>query len=77
MADSPRTKTQELITGGHKLGTFQLDGSVVLSGKIAFKPKKISVSGNARTFQYRVSRNAVNNKVAFMGVQLTYKQKRL
>lgn len=77
MADSPRTKTQELITGGHQLGTFQLDGSVILSGKVTFKPKKVTVSGNARTFQYRVSRNAVNNQVAFMGVQLTYKTKRL
>ena len=77
ISDSPRTKEQELIAGGNTLGTFKLDGSVTLSGKVAFRPKKISVSGNARTFQYRISRNAVNNQVAFMGVQLTYKQKRL
>ena len=75
--DEPRIKEQELVAGGNKLGTFALDGTAVLSGKVAFKPRKVSVSGNARTFQYRVSRNAVNNQVAFMGVQLTYKQKRL
>lgn len=77
MADSPREQLGELKVGGNTLGTFQLDGSVMLSGKIAFQPKKVSVSGNARTFQYRVSRNAVDNQVAFMGVQLTYKTKRL
>lgn len=76
-ADAPRNKEEQLNVGGTQLGNMPLDGSVVLSGKIAYKPRKISVSGNARTFQYRVSRKAVDNQVAFMGVQLTYKEKRL
>lgn len=77
IADAPREKLEMLEDGGYDIGEFSLGTGVTLGGKTRYKPKKISISGYGRLFQYRVSRKGVNNQVAFMGVQLTYKKRRL
>lgn len=75
--DSPREKEQQLNVGGAKIGEFSLDDGTILTGSTAFKPKKTAISGYSHYMQFRVRRRAVNNQVAFMGVQFTYKAKRL
>ena len=75
--DSPREKVQPLNVGGAKIGEFNLDDGTILTGSTAFKPRKTAISGYSHYMQFRVRRNAVNNQVAFMGVQFTYKAKRL
>ena len=75
--DAPREKLQQLNVGGAKIGEFTIGDGTIITGATAFKPKKTSISGYSRYMQFRVQRNAVNNQVAFMGVQFTYKAKRL
>ena len=75
--DAPREKQQQLNVGGSKIGEFFIGDGTILTGSTAFKPKKTSISGYSRYMQFRVSREAVNNQVAFMGVQFTYKAKKL
>lgn len=75
--DAPREKIQQLNVGGAKIGEFSIGDGTIITGETAFKPKKTSISGFSRYMQFRVSRDAVNNQVAFMGVQFTYKAKRL
>ena len=74
---SPREKAQPLNVGGAKIGEFNLDDGTILTGSTAFKPRKTAISGYSHYMQFRVRRNAVNNQAAFMGVQFTYKAKRL
>lgn len=73
----PREKKQQLNVGGAKIGEFFIDDGTIITGATAFKPKKTAISGYSRYMQFRVSRDAVNNQVAFMGVQFTYKAKKL
>lgn len=75
--DAPREKQQQLNVGGAKIGEFLIDDGTIITGATAFKPKKTSISGYSRYMQFRVKRDAVNNQVAFMGVQFTYKAKKL
>lgn len=74
---SPREKQQQLNVGGAKIGEFFIDDGTIITGATAFKPKKTAISGYSRYMQFQVRRNAVNNQVAFMGVQFTYKAKKL
>lgn len=75
--DQPKEKIQMLVVGGARIGEFNVDGTVPLTGSTAFRPRKTSISGYSRYMQFRISRKAVNNQVAFMGVQFTYKTKKL
>lgn len=75
--DSPKEKQQQLTVGGAKIGEFVIDDGTVITGSTAFKPKKTAVSGYSNYMQFRVRRKAVNNQVAFMGVQFTFKSKKL
>ena len=74
---APREKQQQLSVGGAKIGEFFIDDGTIITGATAFKPKKTAISGYARYMQFQVRRDAVNNQVAFMGVQFTYKAKKL
>lgn len=74
---TPREKQQVLNVGGAKIGHFKIGDGTKLTGATAFTPKKTSISGYSYYMQFRVRRKAVNNQVAFMGVQFTYKAKRL
>lgn len=75
--DAPREKEQQLNVGGAKIGEFFIGDGTIITGATAFKPKKTAISGYSRYMQFRVTRDAVNNQVAFMGVQFTYKAKKL
>ena len=75
--DSPKVKEQYMTTNGAKLGAFKLGDGTILGGDKSFKPKRQSYSGYARYWQLRVQRKAVNNRVAFIGAQYSYKLKRL
>lgn len=75
--DSPKIKEQYLLTNGAKLGAFKLGDGTVLGGDKSFRPKRQSYSGYARYWQLRVKRKGVNNRVAFIGAQFSYKLKRL
>jgi len=74
---APREKKQQLNVGGAKIGEFFIDDGTIITGATAFKPKKTAISGYSRYMQFQVRRDAVNNQVAFMGVQFTYKAKKL
>ena len=75
--DSPKVKEQLLTTNGAKIGQFKLGDGTLLGGDKSFKPKRQSYSGYAYYWQLRVKRKAVNNRVAFIGAQFSYKSKRL
>jgi len=75
--DSPRIKEQLMTTNGAKLGAFKLGDGTLLGGDKSFKPKRQSYSGYAHYWQLRVRRKGVNNRVAFVGAQFSYKTKRL
>lgn len=75
--DSPRAKIVNLKVNGAVLGDFALGDGTILGGNKSFKPKRQSYSGYAYYWQPRIIRNAVNNRVAFIGAQYEYKTKRL
>lgn len=75
--DSPRVKDQLLTTNGAKIGEFTLGDGTLLGGDKSFDPQRQSYSGYAYYWQLRVKRKAVNNRVAFIGAQFSYKTKRL
>lgn len=75
--DSPKIKKLLLTVNGAVLDDFVLGDGTILGGSKSFKPKRQSYSGYANYWQFRLIRNAVNNRVAFVGAQYTYKTKRL
>ena len=75
--DSPKIKEQLLSTNGAKIGEFKLGDGTLLGGDKSFKPKRQSYSGYAYYWQLRVKRKGVNNRVAFIGAEFSYKTKRL
>lgn len=75
--DSPRIKDLLMSTNGGKLGQFKLGDGTLLGGDKSFSSKRQSYSGYANYWQLRVKRKAVNNRVAFIGAQFSYKTKRL
>lgn len=75
--DSPKIKTLILSTNGSVLNSFHLGDGTLLGGSKSFKPQRQSYSGYAYYWQFRLMRRAVNNRVAFVGAQYTYKTKRL
>lgn len=75
--DSPKIKKVLLVVNGSTLGNFTLGDGTILGGNSSFKAKRQSYSGYANYWQFRLMRNAVNNRVAFVGAQYTYKTKRL
>lgn len=75
--DSPKVKDQLLVTNGAVIGGFDFGDGTILGGATSFKPKRQSYSGYANYWQLRVARKAVNNRVAFVGAQFSYKTKRL
>lgn len=75
--DSPKTKRLLLTVNGSVLDDFELGDGTLLGGDKSFRAKRQSYSGYANYWQFRLLRNAVNNRVAFVGAQYTYKTKRL
>lgn len=75
--DSPKIKEQLLTVNGAKIGEFIIGDGTILGGDKSFKPKRQSYSGYAYYWQLRVKRKGVNNRVAFVGAQYSYKTKRL
>ena len=75
--DSPKIKKVLLVVNGSTLGNFELGDGTLLGGDKSFKAKRQSYSGYANYWQFRLMREAVNNRVAFVGAQYTYKTKRL
>lgn len=75
--DSPKVKDQIMTTNGAKIGEFNIGDGTLLGGDKSFKPKRQSYSGYAYYWQLRVKRKGVNNRVAFVGAQYSYKTKRL
>ena len=75
--DSPRIKDVLMSTNGAKLGQFKLGDGTLLGGDKSFKQHRQSYSGYAYYWQLRVLRRGVNNRVAFIGSQFSYKTKRL
>jgi len=75
--DSPRVKDLLLSTNGAKIGEFNFGDGTLFGGDTSFKTKRQSYSGYAYYWQLRISRKAVDNRVAFIGAQFSYKTKRL
>lgn len=75
--DSPRTRDILMVTNGAKWGQFYFDDGTLFGSDTSFKMHKQSISGYANYFQMRILRKAVNNRVAFIGAQFSYKTKRL
>lgn len=74
--NSPRLQDIMMATNNAKLGTFVL-GKDTLGGDTSFKLRRIATSGYAYYWQLRILRKGVNNRVAFIGAQYSYKTKRL
>lgn len=75
--DSPKIKTLLMTVNGSTLGNFTLGDGTILGGDKSFKTQRQSYSGYANYWQFRLSRYAANNRIAFVGAQYTYKMKRL
>lgn len=75
--DSPKIKEVMLTNNGMIIGEFDIGDGTLVGGDTTFNAKRQSYSGYAKYWQLRVIRKAVNNRVAFIGAQFTYKTKRL
>lgn len=75
--DSPRIKDLFMATKGAKWGEFKWGDGTQFGGDKSFQLKRQSYSGYANYWQLRVARKGVNNRVAFIGAQFSYKTKRL
>jgi hypothetical protein len=76
--NSPRTKIVNLTVEGGVFGTeHELGDGLLFGGQTSFKQHRLRFSGYGYYWQMRVSRKAVNNRVAFVGAQFSYKMKRI
>jgi len=75
--DSPRVKDLLMTTNGAKWGEFNWGDGTLFGGDKSFNVRRQSYSGYAYYWQLRIMRKAVNNRVAFIGAQFSYKTKRL
>lgn len=76
--DSPRSKIVNLTVEGGVLGVAHDFGDGLLfGGQTNFKVNRLRFSGYGNYWQIRISRNAVNNRVALVGAQFSYKTKRI
>ena len=75
--NEPRTKDVLLEVNGSMLGDFNLDDGTLLGGFTTFKMHRLSFSGYGHYWQPRIIRKGVNNRVAFVGAQFSFKTKRL
>jgi len=75
--NSPKTKDVLLVTNGNLMGDFEFGDGTLFGGATSFKMHKLRFSGYGYYWQLRVSRRAVNNRVAFIGAQFSYKTKRI
>jgi hypothetical protein len=76
--DSPRTKIVNLTVEGGVFGQeHELGDGLEFSSGTSFKMHRLRFSGYGNYWQIRVSRKAVNNRVALIGAQFSYKTKRI
>lgn len=75
--DSPRIKEVALIVNGSTWGDFNWGDGTLYGGGTSFKMNRLRFSGYGYYWQPRIARKAINNRVAFIGVQFTYKTKRI
>ena len=76
--DSPKMKEVNLIVNGALFGDgSEFGDGTLFGGDKSFKRHRQSHSGYASYWQMRLIRRAVRNRVAFIGVQYTYKTKRM
>ena len=76
--NSPRYKTMILTVNGAVFGTeHELGDGTLFGGQTSFKMNRMRLSGYGNYWQMRVLRKAVNNRVAFVGAQFSYKTKRI
>lgn len=76
--NSPRTKVVNLTVDGGTFGQDHEFGDGLEFGSgTSFKMHRLRFSGYGNYWQIRVSRKAVNNRVALVGAQFSYKTKRI
>jgi len=76
--NSPRTKIVNLTVEGGVLGDeHDFGDGLLFGGQTSFKMHRLRFSGYGNYWQIRVSRKAVNNRVALVGAQFSYKTKRI
>ncbi len=76
--NSPRTKLVQLTVEGGVFGQeHELGDGLEFSSGTSFKMHRLRFSGYGYYWQIRVSRKAVNNRVALIGAQFSYKTKRI
>ena len=76
--DSPRTKIVNLTVEGGVFGQeHELGDGLEFSSGTSFKMHRLRFSGYGHYWQMRVMRKAVNNRVALIGAQFSYKMKRI
>jgi hypothetical protein len=76
--NSPRTKIVNLTVEGGVFGQeHELGDGLEFGGGTSFKQHRLRFSGYGNYWQIRVMRKAVNNRVALIGAQFSYKMKRI
>lgn len=76
--NSPRTKIINLTVEGGVLGQdHEFGDGLEFGGGTSFKMHRLRFSGYGHYWQIRVMRKAVNNRVALVGAQFSYKMKRI
>jgi len=76
--NSPRSKVINLTVEGGVFGTeHELGDGLLFGGQTSFKVNRLRFSGYGNYWQIRIMRKAVNNRVALVGAQFSYKTKRI
>lgn len=74
--DTPYT-TYELTSGGAKIGHFFIGDGTLIGTTTQFIPKRFRISGFGYYWQVRIERQAINNRVRFIGYVIAIRTKRL
>lgn len=70
--------TQYLLTsGGAKIGLFAIGDGTLIGALAQYVPKRFRISGYAYYWQVRIKRQAINNRVRFIGYVIAIRTKRL
>ncbi len=77
LANDTRFVDYELSVGGARIGQFLIGDGTLITNSVNFSPKRFRISGYGYYWQVRIQRNAINNRVRFIGYVLAFRTKRL
>lgn len=77
LEDDTRYIDYDVRVGGALIGEFDIGDGTLIEKVTQFKPARQRISGYGYYWQVRVKRNAINNRIRFIGYVLSIRTKRL